>query len=69
MCFLYSYSFCQRTYTHNPIASFGIGISSKLSPVVLNLVIEVSNELGRVGWLIIALDENDKVYKFAMSMP
>ena len=41
----------------------GIGISSKLSPVVLKLVIEVRNEPGRIGWwLIIALkDEDDKV--------
>lgn len=58
MCFLYSYSFCQRTYTHNSILGFGIGISSELSPVVLKLVIEVGNESGRIRWwLIIALND------------
>jgi len=58
MCFLYSYSFCQQTYTHNSILSFGIGISSELSSVVLKLVIEVGNESGRIRWwLIIALKD------------
>ena len=58
MYFLYSYPFCQRIYTHNSILSFGIGISSKLSLVVLELVIEVGNESGCVRWwLIIALKD------------
>ena len=44
-------------YSHNSILSFGISISSKLSLVVLKLVIEVGNESGRVRWWLIALED------------